>query len=1538
MRMLLGINRLLFVVTFVGFGLTSLQSAQYGDSFMEDLEDAMKDENGEKPKIILNKEEMALYDRDKDGHLNHKEMEHYMNDVVQTVYKKKETKQKKNSSTKKSYLPKFLARLNFREIGIALVTIALVIVGCCIFVRRRKGSNGSRKGVPVEDLRAARLRRLATEDSATKREEQNVSIKSPKNINSRKVKQTPRTIDPVNDDDESTDADDFEMSHKNLEKKKMVEKLDILSQSESIKHRTVKHISTSQPSTANQPIKSINTQAAKSTATTNSVAATIPNGKDVISKQSNKKVELELQTGSKKVSCPAPVKVELPYSQAVKLVLSQVLDCTLEINESLSSLRTLPLSPVNTLSIKLQLQSHELPKTKENMNMKLQNLLLKRTHLEVEPMKFAIKCYDRCTHSPCNDLKNTVNGGETWNDVTSVIKPECAQIILKQLVPAIASPTPDDEDLWSDFRNASHAQGPSYYFLNCLAGWSSDGAVVSTELLTMLLEQGKKELEVKETFVGMVSIAGKHISSLKKLDEIALQSSSLLRGLEILINQPLMTEFLADHLEKEVKDSIDILEIFFQEKSFLSAFLAITTLEVRVNGKSLASEPFIQLPHFPRAFQSDVERVQSQIQDGMHSCQNIVHKGIRKVLAKNQESALAWLAAVVTANDLRSAGLLNAHYDEAISCDGFMMNLCNVLLQLSEPFFISKGDDKIANISPSYCVSNACRLDHDNERTLSGWSIGAEGEESKKKTAFFLPDELKGKFNLKSEVFHLTHRALHIGLSNTIKHYNKLIRHYMLQKEMLEGKDKEKYEPIVALFVLQWNTVLQDPQFMRQCSEFYLTSAVWLMKLLENCAVSTDEKPLADEDIKQKEYELMSFIPEYYIKDMCSWFYYVAVHNPNILKGFKVIQFVDCCAILMGSKGFKPGPMVCSKIVTSLLAFADSCEKYKKKKSLLATASWGRGIEGDLAACVRVCPLIREKLASGLIHTYTSVDVVEGLDVDKEEFDKFSSRTEIVNLLEYLWRDPESRGMLTSRCGKDEIQGFLSAILDTLFYLLNDGLLRISNVCKLQKSLEDKKAWQELSTKEQEEKTNFLRSEEHVSKSFMIMASSTLSFLAMITEEDKVARCFSRPPLSQRAASAIIGFLDTLCGSHRCELKVKKMENYSFNPRDILVKLVSILLHIVKSGQKENDTEFVKSMATDPDYSRRVMIQTIKTLKQNDLALADTLKELENFVLQCGEVRKGHAGESSASKVTGEEEDEEEEVSFEQQEEEGDNEDSAEGVKEVAAASTESMEEMYLLRLKDACYDTAELMDVTAFQCFRSQPINTRSATIRTLMREITQLKESLPVHPNSSIFVRQDEERMDFVRALITGPVDTPYSRGCFVFDVYFPSTYPNVPPLVKLITTGNGTARFNPNLYQDGKVCLSLLGTWHGGDASEKWDPKKSSLCQVLLSIQGMILIPDPCFNEPGYEGIRGTDEGDDLSRRSNAKIRLLTVRHAMVAQLRQPPAGLEDVILTHFKLQKEAILKQVSDWLQQCIEPEEERRMRNAVEELKIELDKL
>ena len=92
--------------------------------------------------------------------------------------------------------------------------------------------------------------------------------------------------------------------------------------------------------------------------------------------------------------------------------------------------------------------------------------------------------------------------------------------------------------------------------------------------------------------------------------------------------------------------------------------------------------------------------------------------------------------------------------------------------------------------------------------------------------------------------------------------------------------------------------------------------------------------------------------------------------------------------------------------------------------------------------------------------------------------------------------------------------------------------------------------------------------------------------------------------------------------------------------------------------------------------------------------------------------------------------------------------------------------------------------------------------------------------------------------QVLITGPAETPYANGCFEFDVYFPPDYPNSPMLINLETTGHHTIRFNPNLYNDGKVCLSVLNTWHGRP-EEKWNAQTSSFLQVCLLFVPVVVI---------------------------------------------------------------------------------------------------
>ncbi|KAL6101444.1 birc6 [Pungitius sinensis] len=252
-----------------------------------------------------------------------------------------------------------------------------------------------------------------------------------------------------------------------------------------------------------------------------------------------------------------------------------------------------------------------------------------------------------------------------------------------------------------------------------------------------------------------------------------------------------------------------------------------------------------------------------------------------------------------------------------------------------------------------------------------------------------------------------------------------------------------------------------------------------------------------------------------------------------------------------------------------------------------------------------------------------------------------------------------------------------------------------------------------------------------------------------------------------------------------------------------------------------------------------------------------------------------------------------------------------------------SQEEKYVAAMKKLQFDTFEMVseDEDGKVMFKvnyhyiSQVKNASdtnsAARSRRLAQEAVTLSTSLPLSSSSSVFVRCDEERLDIMKVLITGPADTPYANGCFEFDVYFPQDYPNSPPLVNLETTGGHSVRFNPNLYNDGKVCLSILNTWHGRP-EEKWNPQTSSFLQVLVSVQSLILVAEPYFNEPGYERSRGTPSGTQSSREYDGNIRQATVKWAMLEQMRNPSPCFKEVIHKHFYLKRTEVMSQCEEWI--------------------------
>ena len=69
-------------------------------------------------------------------------------------------------------------------------------------------------------------------------------------------------------------------------------------------------------------------------------------------------------------------------------------------------------------------------------------------------------------------------------------------------------------------------------------------------------------------------------------------------------------------------------------------------------------------------------------------------------------------------------------------------------------------------------------------------------------------------------------------------------------------------------------------------------------------------------------------------------------------------------------------------------------------------------------------------------------------------------------------------------------------------------------------------------------------------------------------------------------------------------------------------------------------------------------------------------------------------------------------------------------------------------------------------------------------------------------------------------------------------------------------------PRTDANGKICISLLNTWDG----PSWDPKTSTLMQVLVSIQALIFVDEPIFNEPDRQAMIGTHFGQSGERAAN------------------------------------------------------------------------
>ena len=985
------------------------------------------------------------------------------------------------------------------------------------------------------------------------------------------------------------------------------------------------------------------------------------------------------------------------------------------------------------------------------------------------------------------------------------------------------------------------------------------------------------------------AISGLWSSNYKLSDAASLGNATT--GARRVVDELVLARALCTALENEAMNDLDSC------LTNLASVTSVVPLEALMDrgrlrrdlfSSDVRSSYFRDLPGFPRNIRRESFRRQAQFLRGqLHLAQDaffaIIEKALKVDKKRHQDAVLAWL----------SRSLLTKKNE------GFLLNLCFVALKLAAPLvedsdkgqnLLNKVDWSIGSTfgrgfddEPALLTKDKEVVqndddasdsdDDDNSAALLAQALSMSLDPRMAVPPGFRQQQVNPPSFL-TEIFWIAHRAAVILQELVLKMHDQAKR---LRRAPPSDINKEEQDELLAatslVFQGGWVTHLEDPRLLTLAANFATQSAKALIRF-----AATNEK-------------IFAFVPASLLKVACDLWALQLRCRPE---DYDARNAAEACCVLMKRTDLITSPVVHAKLVdvVSTMMFSSN----DRSVDIYAMNSRRSGRTVALAGAVLDHRHIRCELPVALATLYSQLQAVIGLDVDADAgFDKFTVRHRINDLLLRLWKHPleEPKTALTDFFANDKnSSNFATACLDNVVYCVEDALDRIRDGKSLEDGLDLSKKDIEIGDLLDSRKRSYYEAQRRSAAAFLNIADSTFELF------NQLPLSWTDAAIASRGVAVALTLLQSLLDDDKSLGVEEPKKRWGFDENKFTAYCVHLLTTLEAKAPLSmeaviNDTSF--------DFQPQKLIARVAPhLRAAGAEEDDDPEEEEEKAMET--TRRNLEEALSTLKVA-----------------------EAEGA--YAAAFAEDT-----LKAVDLVVPSEDEKSIPDYY-FSERLASSNATTLKPLQKEIRKLSRDLPCpHVDGAVFVRFDENNLQSARCVVTGPVDTPYYGGLFVFDVFFPNTYPQVPPLVQLMTTGNGMARFNPNLYADGKVCLSLLGTWHATDDSEKWNPSTSSLRQILLSIQTEILIREPWFNEPGREGQRGTKEAKQASDLLNADLRLKTLRYAIIDNLKRPPLGIEDLVNAHFDNIKARILDQCRRDLDQAmLTPRLRAATRRAVDDL-------
>jgi ubiquitin conjugation factor E4 B len=191
---------------------------------------------------------------------------------------------------------------------------------------------------------------------------------------------------------------------------------------------------------------------------------------------------------------------------------------------------------------------------------------------------------------------------------------------------------------------------------------------------------------------------------------------------------------------------------------------------------------------------------------------------------------------------------------------------------------------------------------------------------------------------------------------------------------------------------------------------------------------------------------------------------------------------------------------------------------------------------------------------------------------------------------------------------------FANGLLNETNALVATTLDKLAEIKQMQLLMSNTEEWNRLNEEEKKSKKDKHEENEREVRGSAELCLETLNMLNYLTSDPYIREPFLLDEILPRFTSTLLNVLQRIVGAKSLEIKVDNMDTYNFQPKTILIEIMSTMIHF-------HDSEiFWKSVASDSFYFSggpiRSAISTISRLKLLTNTEIDKLREFYQRVQQ----------------------------------------------------------------------------------------------------------------------------------------------------------------------------------------------------------------------------------------------------------------------------------------------------------------------------------